>query len=128
MRSALLLTLLASPLASQLGVASVSPSRQALTASTAANVVVTFDAPVDAATLGPATFAVFGRWSGPRTGTISAAGSTATWRPDRPFFPGEYVTVALSEGVLSAGGAPLAGGATWSFWTRASAGTGAFAL
>jgi hypothetical protein len=128
MQHAVALLLLSSPALAQLGVASVSPPRQALAVSTATNVVVTFDAPVDAGTLGADTFRVFGRWSGPRTGELSAAGSTVTWRPDRPFFPGEYVTVTLSEGVQGTGGAPLDGGSTWSFWTRAGAGSGAFAL
>lgn len=124
----LLLSLLSSPAAAQLGVSAVAPARNALTASTASNLVVTFDAPVDPSTVNASTFEVFGRWSGPRTGALTVAGNTATWRPERPFFPGELVSVSLSSGVQSTGGAPLAGGYAWYFWTRAGAGTNAFAL
>jgi hypothetical protein len=109
-------------------VTSVDPPRNALAVSTAANVTVQFDAPVDPATVSAATFTVFGRWSGVRTGATTVAGASVTWRPDLPFFPGEAVTVALSAGVRSSAGQPLAGGLAFHFWTRPNPGTDAYAL
>ncbi|MEM7309921.1 MAG: FG-GAP-like repeat-containing protein [Planctomycetota bacterium] len=119
---------LASLAGAQLSVTSVGPDRNALAVSTATNVTLTFDAPVDAASVSPSTFHVFGRWSGVRPGTYTVDGSTVTWRPDLAFFPGEAVTVSLSEGVQSTGGDPLTGGHAFHFWTRSNLGTDSYEL
>ena len=128
MKYAISLLLLAAPMTAQLSVTSVEPTRNSLAVSTATNVTVTFDAMVDGATIDATTFNVFGRWSGMRTGTYTVAGTTVTWQPDLPFFPGESVTVALSEGVKSTGGLTLTGGNAFHFWTRSNQGPDTFTL
>jgi len=114
----------------QFAVASVSPSRNVIDAPTATPIQITFTAPVDAATVNAGTIRVFGRWSGVVPGTVSvgSGGLTARFAPARPFFPGELVTVMASAAVAGATGGNLAGGHTWTFWTRSAPGSGNFAL
>jgi hypothetical protein len=127
MRNLTCLCLLASALAAQAPVVTaLSPARNARGASTATNVAVTFAAPVNAATLTPATFRVVGKLSGvvPGTRTPDAAGTTVVFAPSRPYFAGERVDVYLSNGVQSAGGAAMTGGHAWTFFVAAAAGSG----
>jgi hypothetical protein len=125
-----LCALVSSAAAQPFAVASVSPARHALSVPTASAVSVTFTAPVNPSTVNTATFRVFGRWSGVVPGTRSVApdGLSARFEPARPFFPGETVTVFLTAAVAGAAGGNLAGGHTWSFWTRSAPGSGSHAL
>ncbi len=120
--------LIASFASAQLSVSSVSPPSEALAVSTATHVAVGFSSPVAAASLSGASFQVFGRWSGVHTGSLAVSGSSVTWTPDRPFFPGERVTVSLSSAVTTTGGAGLTDGFTFSFWVRSTAGSDTYAL
>ncbi len=128
MKAPFALVLLASTAVAQLGVTAVDPSANVIDASTATALTVTFDANVDAATVSGSSFQVFGRWSGVRTGAYAVNGNEVRWSPDEPFFPGETVTVALTNAIQSTGGAPLTDGYVWMFWTRSNPGTDEFPL
>jgi hypothetical protein len=65
---------------------------------------------------------VFGRWSGPATGTIEVDDSTITFAPTTPLFAGEYVTVSLSKAIESTSGEAMSSGYAWSFWVASGAG------
>lgn len=106
-------------------VVSVSPNPQSLTADTLTSILVTFDTPLDALTVDSPTVQVFGRWSGVRPGELSLANDDTEilFVPSGPFSAGEWVTVALSRGIRSRQGEPMALGYTWNFWTRGAPGT-----
>ena len=94
-----------------------------------AEVTLTFDRPLDAASVTGASVRVFGRWSGPARGALSldADGRTVRFAPSRPFMAGETVTVSLSRPLASAGGEierPYA----YQFWTRTAAFSGTYQL
>lgn len=111
-----------------LGVISSSPARHALGVSTATEIRVRFDAVLDPASVGPGSMAVFGRWSGVTPGTLTVAGSVLVFRPARPFFPGENVSVSLLASMAGVGGQTLTGGHGFSFWVRSAEGPGSYAL
>jgi hypothetical protein len=79
---------------------------------------VTFDQAIDHATFDAISFRVFGRWSGPATGTITFDGTTAIFTPTEPFFAGEWVTVSVSRAVENVFGEPLAKGYAFNFWIK----------
>jgi hypothetical protein len=89
--------------AAQLQVVSTSPALNAMVAPSSA-VAVTFDRAVDTATVGVATFRVFGQWSGAVRGTyaFSNGNKTVTLAPDHPFSAGEFVFVNLSHDLKAA--------------------------
>ncbi len=124
MRRLALLLALCLPVASfaqPLRVLDVSPTAHAVTAERTAPVSLTFDRAVDPATTTTASVRVFGRWSGPATGTLTVDDATVQFVPDAPFFAGETVTVSVSRAVRGTGGAELDHGYAWSFWTRTRA-------
>lgn len=92
-------------------------------ASVEARIRVTFDRPVDPATLGcGSSFWAFGRWSGKAAGefVMAEGGRTVVLIPDEPFAAGETVTVLLSHDLRGIDGVPLRGaGYSFQFWTRA---------
>ena len=122
MRCWLFLLLLLLPLAAtaQLRVTHVSPEHHAIRAPQQANIVVTFDAPLDPATLTDTTFTVFGRWSGPMTGTFAFEQNQQAVRftPSLPFSAGERVTVSLAKSLQSTTGATMTTGYAWQFWVQ----------
>lgn len=99
------------------------PARQKIDASPQTNIQVTFNTNIDPASVNGISFRVFGRWSGPASGTYNVTGSTVTFTPSEPFFWGEYVTVWLSKGIKSTLAEPMALGHAWSFWTRSASST-----
>ncbi|MEM7356044.1 MAG: FG-GAP-like repeat-containing protein [Acidobacteriota bacterium] len=110
--------------AGELVVTSVSPARHSLAASPDAVLTIDFDRAVDPASIGPASFWAFGRWSGTVSGTYGfASGNTrVTLTPDRPFSAGESVMVFLSQDIEAADGAFLrSAGYSFQFWVRALA-------
>lgn len=111
-------------------VVSVSPANNARGVSPAANVVLTFNAPVDPATVNAANFEIAGRWSGPVPGSLAvgAGGTTVTFTPARPLFATEIGTLMVSHFVRSAAAVPLAAGFTSTWWVDSVASSGTFVL
>jgi hypothetical protein len=111
----------ASARAGELTVVSVAPALNGLNAPTSAAVSVTFDRPVNPATVTSASFRVFGRWSGAAEGKfiLSNGNQTVTLDPINPFSAGENVLVNLSHDLAAADGSPMRpGGYSWRFWVR----------
>jgi hypothetical protein len=75
----------------------------------AAIVRVTFDRPVQTATVNSSSFRVYGRWSGRADGvrTFSNGNRTVTLNPDHNFSAGETVYVNLGHSIMAADGSPL---------------------
>jgi len=108
-----------------LRVVAVTPGRETIGFPRDGLVSVRFNQPVDAASLSASSLSVLGRWSGPVDGAfvLSDGGRTATWVPGRPFSAGEMVTISVSRGVRSIGGATLAGPFQEQFWVAAGPGS-----
>ncbi len=106
-------------------VSSVSPSSQSITANVSSDITLNFVAGIDPATVTNQSFRVFGRWSGPATGTITFEDGNKRIRfnPTDNFFAGEWVTISLSNIVADAGASTMAGGYSWNFWTATATGT-----
>jgi hypothetical protein len=104
-------------------VVSIHPSRQRIDVPANSAIQVEFSAFIDAGTVDATAFHVFGRWSGPATGTIEVYENTITFVPSAPFFAGEYVTVLLSRSIENTVGEPLSRGYAWSFWVKSGSGT-----
>ncbi|MEM7085718.1 MAG: FG-GAP-like repeat-containing protein [Bacteroidota bacterium] len=98
-----------------------SPIAQSMVATIYDPIIITFDQPVNEATITSSTFQVFGRWSGPMDGIYSfEAGSTKVkFTPMRNFFYGEWVKVGLSSGIENTAGNPLTNGYSFNYWTKA---------
>ncbi len=113
--------------APRLEVTGHSPAENALGVPRTSVVSITFNQPVQAASLDPGSFRVFGRWSGVHAGTIQLHGGGRVLRftPSNPFSAGELVTVSLSRAVESAAGV-LQRGFAWTFWTDSRASSGSY--
>jgi hypothetical protein len=72
-------------------------------------VTVTFDRPLQTATVDPSSFRVRGRWTGRADGLLSFSngGRTVMLTPNRWFSGGETVYVNLGHSILAADGSPL---------------------
>jgi hypothetical protein len=112
-----------------LALVEASPPDQSLGAAPDEAIRMAFARPVDPASANEQAIRVFGRWSGPHSGTIAveAQGTELVFTPAVPFHPGEWVTVTLASSLRDAGGQPLTGGAQWGFWIQAGAGAWDFA-
>jgi FG-GAP-like repeat/Bacterial Ig-like domain len=86
-------------------------------------VSVTFDRPLQTATVNSSTFRVYGRWSGRAEGVLSFSNGdqTVTLVPDRAFSGGETVYVNLGHSIMAADGSPLRS-AGYAFQFTAAAG------
>ncbi len=90
-----------------------------LVARTLPSITVSFDEPMDAATLDATTFTVSGL-----TGTVAMQGSqTAVFTPSAPLAAATTYTVAVSTGAKDVAGNGLAAPYTFSFRTLAASGT-----
>jgi hypothetical protein len=120
---------LAAPaLAGTLTVVSHVPARLSQ-ASPQTTLAITFDRPVNAATITAASFRAYARWSGPVTGSFSFSNGnqTVTLTPARAFSAGETVTVNLANSILAQDGSPLrAAGYAYQFLTRTGVGSRSF--
>jgi hypothetical protein len=107
----------------ELQVVSTSPVRHRGHVPRNTTVSVTFDRPVQTATVNPSTFRVYGRWSGRADGAVSFSngGRTVTLVPDRTFSGGETVYVNLGHSIVAADGSPLRSGG-YAFQFTAAAG------
>jgi FG-GAP-like repeat/Bacterial Ig-like domain len=111
----------------ELSVRATTPASNALAVPANTPIAVKFSKPVNAETLGAATFAVFGRASGMAQGTykVSATGITVVFTPAQPFMTGEAVDVMLTHDLAAADGGTLrAAGYAWTFWIQAGLGGG----
>jgi hypothetical protein len=90
-------------------VASTSPLRHRGAVPWNTTVSVTFDRPLQTATVNASTFRVRGRWTGRADGTLSFsnANRTVTLTPTRAFSGGETVYVNLGRAITAADGSPL---------------------
>ena len=93
-----------------LSVVSTNPSVNAINVNKASDIVVTFDQPVNLATLNGTTFSVSGHLKGSLTGTytLDASGKTATFNPINNFADGETISISLMGGIKSVAGSSLA--------------------
>ena len=98
------------------------PERQQIDAPRNSAIQVEFNMFIDPASVNSVSFRVFGRWSGPATGTIDVYENLITFDPDEDFFAGEYVTVWLSKGIKNTLGEPMTFGHAWSFWIKSNTG------
>jgi FG-GAP-like repeat/Bacterial Ig-like domain len=115
---------LASANAGALEVVSTDPPGSGLNVSVHTAISVTFDVPVRLTSItgGAQRFHVFGRWSGPASGTftLSSDERTVTFTPSEPLFAGENVFVVLSHDIESTTGVRLrSAGYSFAFWTHA---------
>ncbi|MEM7481112.1 MAG: FG-GAP-like repeat-containing protein [Acidobacteriota bacterium] len=108
---------------SNLAVVSTSPSAATLGADVLDAIAVTFDRPVDPASLVTRrSFWAFGRWSGTVSGSfvLSNGDRTVSLVPDRSLSAGERVMVILSHDLEGADGTALRdAGYSFQFWTSA---------
>ncbi len=106
-----------------------SPKDQTLGAALKPTIRLGFNHPVNPSSLDHRPIRVFGRWSGVHQGTVTIQGQGTELRfdSDRPFFPGEWVTVTLTTDLQDQAGGALDRGYEWGFWTRAGTGDWNFA-
>lgn len=106
------------------------PVKQIINAPRNSQVKVTFSIPIDTTSIDNNSFRVFGRLSGPISGTFdfTAANKQIVFTPDSPFLAGEWVTVNLSKSIKSATNFNLTKGYSWNFWTKSQTGTTSFTL
>jgi hypothetical protein len=124
----LLLLLTAGAASAELVVTTLVPARNATVASTTV-VSVTFDRAVNPATVSNTSFRVFGRNSGPASGTLtfSNGNATVTLTPSAPFAAGEIVTVNLAETLVAADTTSLrTQGYAWQFAIQTAPATRTF--
>lgn len=103
----------------------VFPAAQEISALAGTGLIVRFDVPVDTASVNEHTFRVFGRWSGPATGSFSFWDNNEEVRftVSEPFFAGEWITAQLSKNIKSAAGESMVHGYAWNFWIATAPGT-----
>ena len=88
---------------------SVNPAMNAHTAPLTSSVSITYDQPMDAATVSTGTFAVHAMETGLLAQTYGVGGGTIALTPTHAFKPGELVQASASTGTLNiTGTAPLA--------------------
>jgi hypothetical protein len=123
--SLLVLGLAATPaVTGELTVTGLAPAARSVAAQTGTTLAVTFDRPVNPATvIARDTFWAFGKWSGTVDGSFSFAGGgqTVILTPDRPLAAGESVLVVLSDGLAALDGSPMReAGYSYQFWVAAA--------
>ncbi len=107
-----------------LQVVSHDPAFFALGVSTSQTITVTFDDPLNAATVTPGSVIVRGLMSGVHTSALEVNGATLTINPDDDFFVGESVTVNLTKTLAeSGGGAVLSNGYSFQFHVQVHGGS-----
>ena len=88
---------------------SFSPSANAGNVSASANIVLTFDAVVDLATVNAANIVVTGNQTGLIEGVFSGGGTTMiSFNPSTDFKPGEIITVTVTAGLETSGSVSVA--------------------
>ena len=110
-------------------VSAMSPAMNAFNVQASANVSVTFDVDMNAATFNTSSFLVIGSFSGLFSGSIAYddMSRTATFDPDNDFGSGETVTVLLTEDIMSSDAYPLVDGYSASFTVTSGSAPATFA-
>ncbi|MGH2542386.1 MAG: FG-GAP-like repeat-containing protein, partial [Ardenticatenaceae bacterium] len=105
-----------------LSVVMAQPTPRSLGAPINAPIMVEFDRAIDRSTITPASFAAFGRWSGPVGGeyTFADGDRTVILTPDEIFSAGEHVMVVLSSQVEGTDGTSLDAGYSFQFWVSSA--------
>lgn len=106
-----------------LSVVSMSPPARVLNAPVDSPITITFDQPVNPATIDSHSFYVFGRWTGCVAGSYTFANNnqTVSLVPQRELSAGDSIMVVLSHDILAADGSPLRpAGYSFRFWTAAA--------
>jgi len=98
-------------------VSSTSPANNAIGVSVGAAVTATFSEPLDAATVTTATFSVKDAANAAVAGTVTYAGTTATFAP-AALAPETTYTATLTTGIKDAAGNAMAQEYTWTFTTE----------
>jgi len=93
----------------------IHPTRNAITATLATTVCVTYDEPISETTVTSRTFAVHGMQSGLVTGTHGVRGGTIVVTPTRPFHQGELVYAIATTRTLNVTGTGPVSGTQWQF-------------
>ncbi len=105
-------------------VVAVSPTPQSTSSERNAHILITFDVPIDPATVNSSTISIFGKWSGVMHGTFQMESNDTRIRfiPTRLPSAGDWMTVALSRGIRSQTGDSLARGYAWNYWVKTQPG------
>lgn len=108
-----------------LQVMSVSPVNQKIDAEANAAIIIDLDQAVDPNTVNSASVKVFGRWSGPATGTFSFenANKRIIFQASEPFFAGEWITVSLTLHIKTLDGVGMDTGYSWNYWIATAPGS-----
>ena len=112
--------------AQTLSVTQVLPAENVTSAPADDVISVAFNKEIDPGTVTPASFRVFGRWSGPMTGVFAFPVSNVdgfSFIPDAPFFYGEQVLVSVAKTITDTSGSPMDTGYQWSYWTAVTGGS-----
>ena len=106
-------------------VISAFPSNQLVNAAANTQIIITFDSPINPATITDTSLYIFGRWSGIAEGNISfdSENKILTFDPQKPFYPGELVFVNLSRKIKNSLGEQMEFGYAWHFWIKTGTGT-----
>lgn len=108
-----------------LEVNSVSPVPQSLNTEPTEDIYIHFNLTVNTNSLNYSTLRVFGRWSGPMTGSITweNGDSTLVFTPIEGFMNGEWIVVSLSTAIEGQNGETISSGYTWNYWSKTESGT-----
>lgn len=90
-----------------------------------ADILIDFEGALDPESVNDTTVKIFGRWSGPASGTITLEDNDKRIRfsPGEAFIAGEWVTVSLTKGIRSANEHYMEKGYTWNFWIATKEGS-----
>jgi len=99
-------------------VTAVSPGIGATDVPITSTLTATFSEAMNASTINTSTFTLSG--SSPVSGTVSYAGTTATFTPSSPLAYNTTYTATITTGVKDLAGNAMAENYTWSFTTRAA--------
>src|SRR6202166_4440878 len=100
-------------------VVSTVPANGATAVAVNTTISATFSEAMNAATINGTTFTVTGPGATPVAGTVTYAGSTATFTPTALLANSTLFTAAITTGAKDAAGVPLAANFVWTFTTAA---------
>ena len=105
-------------------VLNVSPTPHTIVAPAGSEIVIEFHTPIDPATISEQSVRVFGKWSGPASGSFSFENNNekVIFLPSENFFAGEWISISLTKGIKSANGENMETGFYWGFWIKTKEG------